>query len=187
MADFVPIHPLGDPEAVSKASSNAGVTFDIPPDLSMVQVFARKGQEDNVIRKLGISDSPRTASSQKSFNALPLSPGQWMLVGNEKDSSKFEAAIAKKVAGIGYVSQQSASRVCFRVSGPKVRDFMSRGCRLDLGESVTSKGYCAQTPIAQIGVLLHQIDEAPTYDLYVYSGFARAFWHWLTETAAQFR
>ena len=31
-----------------------------------------------------------------------------------------------------------------------------------------------------------QLDDAPTYDLLVYSGFARSFWDWITEAAAEF-
>jgi len=70
--------------------------------------------------------------------------------------------------------------------GALARDLMARGCRLDLHASVARKGFCAQTQMAQVGVLIHQVSDAPAYDLYVYSGFARSFWHWLTETAAQF-
>jgi hypothetical protein len=40
--------------------------------------------------------------------------------------------------------------------------------------------------IAQIGVLLHQCDERPTYDLYLLAGYAVDFLDWLTASAAEF-
>ena len=61
-----------------------------------------------------------------------------------------------------------------------------RGCRLDLHPRVAGPGFCAQTPIAHIGCLLHQVDAVPTFDLVVYAGYAEAFWGWLTQTAAAF-
>ena len=67
-----------------------------------------------------------------------------------------------------------------------LRDVMAKGCRLELHPRAAGAGFCAQTPMAQVGVLLHQVDDAPVYDLLVYSGFARAFWHWLSGAAAEF-
>ena len=101
-------------------------------------------------------------------------------------SSDFSQGMAKKAKGLGYVSDQGDARVCFRVSGQQARELMSRGCRLDLHPSVTGPGFCAQTNMAQVGVLIHQVDDAPTYDLFVYSGFASAFYDWLAHTAGQF-
>jgi sarcosine oxidase gamma subunit len=40
--------------------------------------------------------------------------------------------------------------------------------------------------IAKVGVLLHQCDEIPTYDLYVFAGYAVEFLEWLTTGAAEF-
>ena len=120
------------------------------------------------------------------FTALPLSPGQWLAVFHDKNGLDMDSLVSE-LADIGYASQQSDSRVCIRVSGANARDLMTRGCRLDLHPDATGEGFCAQSQMAQIGVLLHQISDEPTYDLYVYSGFARSFWHWLTETAEQFR
>ena len=39
---------------------------------------------------------------------------------------------------------------------------------------------------ALIGVQIWQIDETPTYEIAVFRGFARSFWHFLTEAAAEY-
>jgi len=62
---------------------------------------------------------------------------------------------------------------------------MQKGCRLDLHPSVASKGWCAQTQVAQTGALLHQVDDKPTYHVSVYSGFAQHFAEWLHHTGMQ--
>lgn len=187
MADLSKVHPLGDLSLLGGYDdATKDVTLGVRHGCAMVQIFARKGQDAELVKKLKIGSEAGKASETRAFTALPLSPGQWMLISKKPATTEFGNGIAKKVKGVGYVSEQSDSRVCFRVSGLKARDLMSRGCRLDLHSKDAKKGFCAQTPIAQVGVLLHQVDDAPTYDLYVYSGFARSFWHWLTHTAAQF-
>lgn len=185
--DFGAVAPLGNFAPFTQgAGDGAGVNLSVQPAKAMVQLFARNGKADDVAKKLKLDALPGQATNCKDFVAFPLSPGQWMLVSNADDLGKFAPVIEKKLSGIGYVSEQSDARICIRVSGPKARDLMSRGCRLDLHESVVSKGFCAQTQMAQVGVMIHQVDDAPVYDLYVYAGFARSFWHWLTETSAQF-
>ena len=81
---------------------------------------------------------------------------------------------------------QSHGRAVLRLAGARARDVLAKGCRLDLHPRVFVPGMCAQTVIAQIGVLLHQRDEIPTYDLYVLAGYALDFLEWLTSSAAEF-
>ena len=180
-------HPLGDivhsPNALSE---RADVTLSVVNIPALIQVFAKKNQVDALAKKLGIITKPGQAGDANAFTALPVGPGQWILVSKDKNCSDFGAWIAEIIDRLGYVSEQSDSRIRIRISGVKAHDVMMRGCRLDLHSSVVSKGFCAQTIMAQIGVLIHLVDDAPVYDLYIYSGFARSFWHWLTETANQF-
>lgn len=188
MADFVKTHPLGDIDKLVNAHSDPlapSLVLGIVENISTAQLFAKKGAADKLAKKLKIGAQPSASSALKGFTALPLSPGQWMLIDHSGDQD-FGSNIAKKVAGVGYVSDQGDARVCFRISGDRARDLMSRGCRLDLHPSVSSAGFCAQTNMAQVGVLLHQVNDAPTYDLFVYSGFASSFYDWLTHTAGQF-
>ena len=76
-------------------------------------------------------------------------------------------------------------RVIFSLSGPRVAELMQKGCRLDLHPSHTGKGWCAQTQIAQCGVIIIQTAETPAYDILVYSGFSRHFAEWLHHTGEQ--
>ncbi len=184
MADFAAIHPLGDLDQL-QGDGGEGISLTVVHGFQSAQVFAVSGKESALANKLKLGTTPGVATDSRTMTALPVSPGQWMVFSKKQDGA-FVSMLAKKSNGLGHVSEQSDSRICVRVSGPQARELMSRGCRLDLHKSKAGKGFCAQTPTAQVGVLLHQVDDAAVYDLYVYSGFARSFWHWITHTAEQF-
>ncbi len=187
MAEFKQISPLSHLDlAAGKAVSGAEVVLSDRRGLAIAQVFAKKGKTAAVAKKLGISDQPRTATVHKDYTALPLSPGQWMLFANTGADGAFKRSLDKQIGKIGYVSEQSHSRAVIRISGARALDVVTRECRLDLHPSVAQAGFCAQTNMAKIGVLMHKVDDAPTFDLVVFSGFADSFWHWITQASAEF-
>lgn len=165
---------------------NADLSISVRKLPALIQLFAKKDCEAELCEKLNFQTSAGMGAETDRFTALPIAPRQWILVSKDEKAPDFSRSIAQEITEHGYVSEQSDSRICIRISGKYARDLLSRGCRLDLHPSVASPGSCAQTPIAQISVLLHQVDALPTYDLYLYSGFARSFWHWLSDTAKQF-
>ena len=186
MAKFSPIHALGDKQTLVRSQEGAPVRIELVEFGSLVQLFAKKGKEGAVMKKLGFETEAGKGMSAKDITYLPMAPGQWLVVADKKKSPAFSDELAKAVKGIGHVSEQSASRIRIRISGEKARDLMARGCRLDLHASASGAGFTAQTVMAQVGVTIYQKSNKPEYDLYVYSGFARSFWHWLTHTAEQF-
>lgn len=186
MAKFTKNHPLGELADLACTNDKAAVRIEIVEFGSLIQLFAKKGKEQKLMKTLGFETNPGEASIAKNVTYLPMAPGQWLVLSERKNAPAFGEELAKKIVGLGHVSEQTASRIRIRLSGERVRELMSRGCRLDLHPESASKGFTAQTVIAQIGVTIHQRSDDPIYDLYVYAGFARSFWHWLTHTAEQF-
>jgi len=180
------VSPLGHLSAADPTVSGAGLSVSARTDIAVLQLFSRRGEADALAAKLGIGAKPGQASIAGAITALPLSPGQWLLVSSSGREGEFCEEVSGSIAGTGFVSEQSHSRIVFRVSGRNARKVMQKGCRLDLHPTVASSGFCAQTSMAQTGVLIHQVDDTPTYDLYVYSGFADAFWRWLSHSAAEY-
>ena len=187
--------PLSHVEQRGINVDDATVRLSIIESRAIAQVMCSPGNAAAVANALAIGVTPGQATTTDDYNALPLSPGQWMLYTPSQQQGSDAAAamnggfaqfLNERLNGQGYVSEQSHGRVIFRVAGEGARAVIEKGCRLDLHPSVTQAGYCAQTPMAQVGVILHQVSEDPVYDLLVYSGFARSFWHWLTESAAEF-
>jgi len=187
MADFNTTTPLSHMALpAAKGVSRAGVVLTDRRGLAIAQVFAKKGKTAAVAKKLGISTKPRVATVHEDYTALPLSPGQWMLFANKGADGSFKQLLDAQIAKTGYVSEQSHSRAVIRISGPRALDVMAKECRLDLHSSVVSAGFCAQTTLAGMGVLMHKIDETPTFDLVIFSGFADSFWHWICEASAEY-
>ena len=171
-------------------SDTHGVHVTDRRGLALAQLFARPGKEESLVRRLNLPTQPGHSSahngSPANHLALPLAPKQWMLIAEGGGDGSFSRNIREYIGEFGYVSEQSHARVILRVGGTHARELLSKGCRLDLHPRAMSTGACASTTIAHVGVLLHQVDESPTYDLLVYSGFARYFWEWLKESAAEF-
>jgi len=169
--------------------STAGTRITIIDDHAIAHVLASKGQADTVASQLGISAKAGQASVTTDFTALPLAPGQWMLYGGHGSEGKnggFCRQLKDKLGAAGNVSEQSHARIIFRLSGENARQVMQKGCRLDLHPAVSGSGFCAQTNMAQTGVIMHQLDDVPSYDLLVYSGFAQSFFDWLVHSSAEF-
>ncbi len=178
-----PKSPLHSTRAESVHIDAATVTIQERAGAGVLQVFVNG---DAGARALGIGTTPAVATVTDAYTALPLSPNQWLLIAATGADGSFADAVREKLGSEGYVSEQSQGRVVLRISGARATDVLRKGCRLDLHPSVIAPGFCAQTSMAQVGVQLHLVDDSPTYDLIVYSGFARSFWHWLTESAAEY-
>jgi sarcosine oxidase subunit gamma len=179
--------------ALPESSRGAG-----PPDapgvviaerrgLSLVQVVARRGQGPAVIERLGLDPALGQASETPAGTALWLAPGAWLVVATDRaEGAAAYESLRAQLQDLAAVMDQSHGRAVLRLAGHHARDVLAKGCRLDLHPRVFRPKMCAQTAIAQIGVLLHQIDERPAYDLYVFAGYAVSFLEWLTTSAAEF-
>ena len=164
-----------------------GVELTVRRGLAMCQLMARMGQSQALAERFGIVGTAGQSTTTHDFVALPLAPGRWMLISERggRDGA-FTRQIGATASGLGYASEQSHGRQSIRLSGPAARDVMAKACRLDLDPSVTGPGFVAQTQMVGIGVLIHMVDETPTYDLLVFSGFAEDFWTWATGAAGEF-
>jgi heterotetrameric sarcosine oxidase gamma subunit len=154
--------------------------------LALVQVLARRGQEEAVAASLGLDPAPGVASGIRAGTALWLAPGAWMVVAEDVDDGALYQILLGRLGDLAAVVDQSHGRAVLRLAGSRARDVLAKGCRLDLHPRVFTPGMCAQTVIAHVGVLLHHCDEIPTYDLYVLAGYALDFLEWLTSSAAEF-
>jgi heterotetrameric sarcosine oxidase gamma subunit len=171
-------HGAGSPDAPVVIAERRG--------LSLVQVIARREQAPAVAERLGLDPAPGRASAVDAGTALWLAPGAWMVVAEDLEEGALHERLLDQLQGLAAVIDQSHGRAALRLFGPRARDVLAKGCRLDLHPRAFTPGICAQTSIAQIGVLLHQLDEVPTYDLYVFAGYALDFLEWLTASAAEF-
>jgi sarcosine oxidase subunit gamma len=155
---------------------------------SVLSLIAARGAQDDAARligeKVGLAPPARPAAALEHGAALVWSgPGQWLLVSDEPvPAAGLAAALGPAVA----VVDQGHSRAILRLSGPKARAALARGCMLDLHPRAFRAGSAASTVIGHIATQIWQVDDAPAYDLSVYRSLAGSFWHWLAGASAEF-
>lgn len=175
-----------------KAEGAPGVTLQELAKIALASVIARKGKateaSEAARRSFGVDlpQMPRRVLG-RGIEFLWAGPGQWLaLCRDGLPAGELESRLAAVFAGLASVSEQSDGRTVLRIAGPKARDVLAKGLPIDLHARAFRPNDTALTVAALIGVQIWQIDEAPSYELAVFRGFARGFWHFLTESAAEY-
>lgn len=185
-----PTHPL----AALATPGRHGAAGDAPlhvalPRRDLVQVMVRRGREDALARAMqdAFGMAPPAAgrsAAGRDATAIWIQPGAWMLTAPRGEEGVLAARAASAFAGLAAVEDQSHGRTTIAVSGPAARAVLARGCRLDLHPRAFGPGRAAGTQIAQVSCLVHQVDDAPGFELTVFSTLAEPFFHWLLEAGA---
>ena len=142
-------------------------------------------------------DAPARVAARLSLSALPapnrftetplgdciwLGPAEWLVVGEPSSHAATLEALEGAVGpDDGSVVDLSASRVRFELRGPASREVLASCCALDLHPRVFGPGQCSQTLLGKAPVLLCQVDEVPTYHLFVRPSFASYVVSWLED------
>ncbi|MGH6890728.1 MAG: sarcosine oxidase subunit gamma [Dongiaceae bacterium] len=128
-----------------------------------------------------------TVSGAGARQILWLGPNEWWVTGPDGEADFLVEALRA-----GFVGQHatacdvSESRAIIVLKGSKARDVLVRGVSLDLHPRAFGPGQCAQTGLSRCNVLLHLIDESPTFEIYVLKSFADYLWRWLEKVAVDF-
>jgi len=118
--------------------------------------------------------------------ALWTQPGCWMLTAPWIGEGVLAAAVRGALEGHATVIDQSHGRITIGIEGEQARAVLAKGCRLDLHPRAFGPGRVASTVIAQVNCLIHQVDATPRFEMTVFSTLAEPFFHWLSESAAEF-
>lgn len=149
----------------------------------LATVMARKGVDATAIgAALGIVlvDGP-SCSAGGELTLLGSGPGSW-LAYVDAPPADWEAGLRARLGPLASVSDQSGGYVMFRLAGAGARTILQRGAAIDFDPAAFAPGSVAITVIAHIGVIIRQVDAAPTYDVALFRSFADSFKHWLETT-----
>jgi sarcosine oxidase subunit gamma len=117
-----------------------------------------------------------------------LGPNEWMLVGEQADTSRLVAALGEELKQQhAAVNDMSGGQITYRLSGNSARQLLSKGCALDLHPSVFGAGACAQTGLAKAGVIIRPLDCEAGFDVLVRRSFADYLWQWLLRAGREYR
>ena len=129
---------------------------------------------------------PNTSATAGGVTALWLGPDEWLVVTAEGREARVAAALRQALAGAGAVTEVGDARTVIALAGPRAREVLMKGCSLDLHATVFTPGRCAQSAVARAQAILHLVDEAPEFELYVQRSFAEYLWRWLEDAAAEY-
>jgi len=127
--------------------------------------------------------APNTVAGGSSASLLWLSPDQWLAAGSGDLASRLTGALASLHHSVCDIS---AGRRVLELAGPEARTVLAKGMSLDLHPRAFRPGACAQTALARVPVVLHQLDESPRYRLYLRRSFAPYILAWLAAAMREF-
>ena len=129
---------------------------------------------------------PGRGAAAAEATALWIQPDTWLVVAPRG----IEGALAARLKGVagaaGSVVDQSHGKTLLHLAGADARATLGKGCRIDLDPAAFGPGRAAVTQMAQVGCVLHQRDDVPSFSLIVPSSYAIPFFDWLCHSAAEF-
>jgi sarcosine oxidase subunit gamma len=131
--------------------------------------------------------SPNTVQTAGDLTVLWLGPDEWLALTPPGAEAAIIARLRVALAGIhAAITDVSGNHAHLRLTGNHARDVLAKGCSLDLHPRRFQSGQCAQTLILRCGIILHQIDDRPSYDLLPRRSFAEYLWMWLNDAMAEY-
>lgn len=184
MAEAVRVSGLQEIAQPAASGQAPGVVLRERRGLVMLDLRApaqRKEALDGIGAALGcaLPLSPNASSTAPDGEILRLGPDEWLLVAEAP--SRWSETMP---VGEGTLTDVSHARVVVAARGARVTDALAKGCAVDLHPGRFPPGMCIQTAIARIHVILHRTRDE--FVLYAPRSYARSFWHWLTQAAAEY-
>ncbi|MFT5657484.1 MAG: heterotetrameric sarcosine oxidase gamma subunit [Gammaproteobacteria bacterium] len=168
-----------------------GLRLEARPSLTVIQILAFAKQHaaaaKAVTKALGGVECPTKPNVCNSTDSVQVSwngPNSWIVICDQDDDllEKLQKALGDKAA----VVDQSHGRCGLRLSGVHARAVMAKNCALDFHPDFFKPGDSALTSVAHMNALVIQVDDAPSYDLFVARSLARSFAHAIEHACAEF-
>ena len=129
-----------------------------------------------------------TAVTARGWTLLWLGPNEWLATGPAAEGAALADALRRSLDSKHHaLTDVSAMYATLALSGPRAREVLMKGCRLDLHPRAFAPGACVQTALARAQMILHQTDDGPTYEITVRNSFAHYLATWLLDAMAEYR
>ena len=127
---------------------------------------------------------PNTVALGGKYIVLWLSESEWLVITPENQETNLIKQLENKLSGMSAsITDLSSGQVILRITGPSVRNVLSKGCTIDLHTRSFGVGECAQTLLAEVGVTMRQIDDTPSFELIVRRSLAEYLCNWLIDAS----
>lgn len=158
------------------------------PVTDIVEIAALRGRAKQLVsiaaaRGVRLSEFGR-AESGTGHIVLSVRPERWLLLSRPAPPGLAMQGWQSACASVAVAIDLSSALSAFQITGPAIRDVLARGCRLDLDPEVFPVGYAAATIMAQVSVILVNLESGVL--LLTPSTTARHFHEWLLSAARPF-
>jgi sarcosine oxidase, subunit gamma len=188
MAELPRTHPLESREATWEDRPGT-VAVTVEPYVAMASLRAGD-TSPRLTAALGaaLPTAPNTWAQAGPGRAIWLGPDEWLLTSPTERPEQLAGRIREAALPFGgTVADVSAQRITLRLTGPHARDVLAKGCSIDLHPRSFRRGDCAQTMLAQAGVVLLALtDSGDDYVILVRSSYAGYLADWLADAALEF-
>lgn len=130
--------------------------------------------------------APNTVTEGGGLTVSWVGPDEWLILTEPGAEGALIDGLREALAGVhAAVVDVGDYYTIIRLSGPRARDVMAKGCPLDLHPRAFGPGRCAGSLYGKAVIRLIQVDEAPTYDIMVRWSFADYLWRYLVDAAEE--
>jgi methylglutamate dehydrogenase subunit D len=174
-----------------RALAAPGLRLQVLKPRAMVHVMARRNKRAELGRavqtRFGVvlPDAPILVRGNK-ISFLWAGHHQWLTLAAEEAPANLIAELQTSVGGAASLSDQSDARFTIMASGPKIRDTLAKLTPIDLRPRAFAPSQTALTLFGHLTGQITQIDDAPSYELMVFRGFAQCFWRAIHAAGAEF-
>jgi sarcosine oxidase subunit gamma len=123
---------------------------------------------------------PCTFTSADGADVLWMGPDEYLVLAGPGRQAELEAALRDE--GAAAVTDVSAQRNVFRLTGAHAADVLAHGCSIDL--EVSPPGTCVQTLLARTGIVLMVREEG--FTILVRQSFSDYFTAWLADAGLEY-
>ena len=136
------------------------------------------------ILSLILPTESNTSSSNEKFNALWLSPDEWLIYFDDDDKNGIFLDLYNEISKLNYgaITDVSNQWVCFNLKGDKIYDLLSAGSPFNFNEFKIKKNKTTQTLINHIDVTINQ-KLSNEIDLFVRRSFSEHLCSWMNDSA----
>ena len=131
--------------------------------------------------------TPKTAHRKSGRALLWLGPDEWLAVMAMEYDGKLGANLAETLGDVHHaIADVGHSRVVIGLQGLNARDVLMKGTNVDVHPRQFGPDNCVQARLSRCHMLLHQLDDGPSYDIYIHRSFAVYAWNWLSDAAREY-
>ena len=136
------------------------------------------------ILSLILPTEANTSSSNEKFNALWLSPDEWLLYFDDDDKNEIFLDLYNEISKLNYgaITDVSNQWICFNLKGDKIYDLLSAGSPFNFKEFKIKKNKTTQTLLNHIDVTINQ-KESNEIDLFARRSFSEHLFSWMNDSA----